>query len=85
MAKGLVLSLIAISLLAFASNVENYYKIDAEVVSSKDGYITVIDETNEVWSLYAEGLQEKDTISIKFDENHTTNRIDDIIVDYEKP
>lgn len=82
MVKGMLMVSAFVSVLFFASNVESYYYMSAEVVYVKNGYAEVVDECGEKWGLWADDLQENELIKIKFDENHTTDRSDDLIVDY---
>lgn len=73
----------AIASLCFASNVESQYRMQAVVEDVNGDDVIVTDETGESWLFQADEIKEGDEIIIIFDEGHTTDRSDDLIVDYE--
>lgn len=83
MLKSMLIISYAVATLWFGSNVETYYKMGAEV-TKVDGYeIEAIDSTGECWCFEADEIEVGELIKLKFDSNHTHNRSDDIVVDYE--
>lgn len=74
---------IIIGFLAVNGYNENYYTMNCEVIEVVDDVIYILDSTNNMWGVCAEGVNVGDTVKATFFTNYTNNnRLDDEVTDF---
>ena len=84
--KKIALVLIAISLVACAIGqvyrLNSYSLTDAVVVEISGDRVLVVDGNGNCWEFFADGLTLGDNITLVMNNHHTTNIIDDSVINY---
>lgn len=65
---------------AIMSHAQTYTRNDCEVVSTRNGVVTVADNCGYVWDFEGDGYKVGEHINIKMNTNGTDNPIDDSII-----
>ena len=68
--------------LTFSSVVDTYSTISAVVTNVNGDEITAVDKVGYEWIFFGDEVSVGKNITLVFDNNHTLNRLDDIVVDF---
>lgn len=78
MIKKIALVLIILLAIGLLNNFESTYTRKAKVIDNKNGFVTCIDETGNIWE-YKGSARVGDNLTLIMHDNHTTKITDDII------
>ena len=77
---GIVIIVICIFIVSGINNIDNTYKKNCTVTSIKGDNIYITDENGYTFSFKGNGYEDGETVQVSFNDNHTSNIKDDIII-----
>lgn len=77
---GIVIIVIGIFIISGINNIDNTYKKNCAITSIKGDNIYITDENGYMFSFKGNGYEDGETLQVTFNDNHTSNINDDIII-----
>lgn len=77
---GIVIIAITIFIISGINNIDNTYKKNCTVTSIKGDNIYITDESGYIFSFKGNGYEDGESVQVTFNDNHTANIKDDIII-----
>lgn len=77
---GIVIIIISVFVISGINNIDNTYKKNCTITSIKGNNIYITDRNGYMFSFTGNGYKEGEVVQVTFNDNHTSNIKDDIIV-----
>lgn len=77
---GIVIIVTGVFIISGINNIDNTYKKNCTVTSIKGDNIYITDESGYIFSFKGNGYKDGETVQVTFNDSHTANIKDDIII-----